>query len=378
MPDNPDLLDRERVLQSLRRRPDVEAPNLHAVDATDRLLLDTAVELGTTGPIAVIGDRYGALTLGAGAAFPDAEIRTHQDPITGVRALAANAAELGMADRYRGGGLDDVTRGARLVLLQLPRARTELAEIATAAAAYMHPDGILLAGGRVKHMAMMMNDVLRQSFDDVAAGLARQKSRVLTARGPKSGVAALGPRIGRIDELDIEVVAFGPVFSGATLDHGTAALLGNLDAMIGSEVHTAVDLGCGTGILAIALARRGLTVVATDRSDAAVRSAAATARRAGVRIDVLHDDAAGSIPDSSVDLVVCNPPFHEHTAVHSGGALKLFDAAGRILRPGGQLWTVHNTHLGYLRALRERVGATETVNRVGRYTVTRSIRAAER
>jgi 16S rRNA (guanine1207-N2)-methyltransferase len=30
------------VLDDLRRHPDVEAPNLHAVDATDRLLLDEA------------------------------------------------------------------------------------------------------------------------------------------------------------------------------------------------------------------------------------------------------------------------------------------------------------------------------------------------
>ncbi|WP_245650070.1 class I SAM-dependent methyltransferase [Millisia brevis] len=382
MPDNPDVLDREAVLRALRRRPDIEAPNLYAVDATDRLLLDTADDLAAAGdglrrgPIAVIGDRYGALTLGAAVAFPDATIGTHQDPITGVHALAANAADLGLTDRYRQGAVEDVADGARLVLMQLPRGRAELTELVTAAAHGMHPDGVLLAGGRVKHMAMMMTDVLAGSFRDVTAGLARQKSRVLTARGPEPDVAVVGPRIGRVAELNLDVVAYGPVFSGATVDHGTAALLGRLDAMLGPDVHTAVDLGCGTGILAVALAARGLSVIATDRSDAAIRSAAATAGRAGVAIEVLHDDAAASIPDGSVDLVVCNPPFHEHTAVHVGGALKLFAAAGRILRPGGQLWTVHNTHLGYLRALRDAVGPTESIAHTGRYTVTRSVRAA--
>jgi 16S rRNA (guanine1207-N2)-methyltransferase len=54
------------VLPKLRRRPDVEAPNLQAWDATDRLLLDTAAERMLPGSsLAVIGDRYGALTLGA-------------------------------------------------------------------------------------------------------------------------------------------------------------------------------------------------------------------------------------------------------------------------------------------------------------------------
>ena len=50
----------------LRRWPDVEAPNLQAWDATDRLLLDEAGAL-PDGPddVVVIGDRHGALTLGA-------------------------------------------------------------------------------------------------------------------------------------------------------------------------------------------------------------------------------------------------------------------------------------------------------------------------
>lgn len=380
VPDDSEVLGREAVLRALRRRPDIEAPNLHAVDATDRLLLDTAVQIGADGPVAVLGDRYGALTLGAAIDVPCADIRTHQDPITSVRALAANAAALGMSDRYRTGHLEEAVAGARLVLLQLPRGRAELTELVTAAAEYMHPDGVLLAGGRVKHMAMMMTDVLRESFEDVAAGLARQKSRVLTARGPRPNATAVGPRVARIapPELGeaIEVVAYGSTFSGATLDHGTAALLGHLDAMLGRRVRTAVDLGCGTGILAVALAARGVSVIATDRSDAAIRSTVATAERAGVQLEVLHDDAAEAVPDASVDLVVCNPPFHEHTAVHSGGAVKLFEAAGRILRPGGSLWTVHNTHLGYLRALRSAVGVTEVIEHTGRYTVTRSVRGA--
>ncbi|HVD28697.1 MAG TPA: SAM-dependent methyltransferase, partial [Mycobacteriales bacterium] len=56
------------VLSLLRRAPDVEAPELVAVDATDRLLLDLAGELiARCGPgeVAVVDDGYGALTLGA-------------------------------------------------------------------------------------------------------------------------------------------------------------------------------------------------------------------------------------------------------------------------------------------------------------------------
>ena len=57
-----------RCFGRLRRDPDVEAPDLVAVDATDRLLLDEAAALlAACGPgeVVVVDDSYGALTLGA-------------------------------------------------------------------------------------------------------------------------------------------------------------------------------------------------------------------------------------------------------------------------------------------------------------------------
>ena len=68
-----------------RRDPDVEAPELVAVDATDRLLLDTAAGLiAACGPgeVAVVDDGYGALTLGAVALHGAQDVRVAQDPVS--------------------------------------------------------------------------------------------------------------------------------------------------------------------------------------------------------------------------------------------------------------------------------------------------------
>ena len=111
-------------LDALRRYPDVEAANLFASDASDRLILDdasVAIAGAPAGGVVVIGDRYGALTLGAAALHGATAIRTHQDALTGERALAANADRLGLSV-YTSHGLDDaLVSGARVVLLQLPR-----------------------------------------------------------------------------------------------------------------------------------------------------------------------------------------------------------------------------------------------------------------
>lgn len=370
----------DELYDRLRRFPDVEAPNLFAVDGADRLLLDeaaTALESAAPGTVVVLDDQYGALTLGAAVRFGTENIRVHQDSIVAERALAANADREGLTDRYRSADLGaELLTGARVVLMRLPRSLTALAEIAEAIARFADPSVTVFAGGRDKHITLAMNEVLGRSFSDVRASRGRQKSRVLTARGATPGPLTYPVR-DTLTELDLVVVAHGAAFAGPRLDIGTRFLIDHLKR-VDPDVRVAVDLGCGTGILAALLARHrpDARVIATDQSAAAVASAAATAAANGVgdRVETLRDDVAGAIADGSVDVVVCNPPFHIGAAVHTGAALKMFDAAARILRPGGQMWTVYNSHLNYRPALSRVVGDTRVEGRNRKFTVTRSVR----
>ncbi|MEV8250051.1 methyltransferase [Microbacterium sp. NPDC076768] len=144
--------------------------------------------------------------------------------------------------------------------------------------------------------------------------------------------------------------------------------------------HDVLDLGCGTGALAVAYALTHPTarVVATDRSAAAVASARATvvANAVTERVTVTHDDAASDLPDASFDVVLLNPPFHLGSSIHTGAATRLFEAAARVLRPGGELFTVFNSSLGYRPELTRLIGVTEQLQRTSKFTVTRSVRRA--
>ncbi|MFB2599006.1 class I SAM-dependent methyltransferase [Herbiconiux sp. P17] len=373
----------EFSFDALRRAPDVEADNLFAVDASDRLILDEANgaledTVGQPGAVAVIGDNYGALTLGAAAVLDLHGIRVQQDARSSELALAANArrvVDVDLRGRYTNHPLGrELLEGATVVLVQLPRSLAALDDIARAIAAYAHPDVVVYAGGRVKHMTPAMNEVLGASFDEVSATLARQKSRVLVARSPRDGVGAALHRREFHADLDLWVCASGNAFAGTKVDIGTRLLIDHLDEMA-PEARTAIDLGCGTGVLAALLARRrgadGLRVIATDQSEAAVDSARETMAANGLAdlVEVVRDDALGDFDDDSADLIVLNPPFHVGSTVHAGIALKLFEAAGRVLRPGGELWTVFNSHLSYRAALQRAVGPTRQVDRNPKFTV---------
>lgn len=351
-------------LTALRRWPDVEADNLFAYDATDRLLLELAQPHLADATLAVIGDSYGALTLGAGVPGT----RVHQDGLLGERALAANAEGFDYESHPLGQSL---LAGATLVLLRLPRSLDELEEQLDAIARWADPSVTVIAGGRVKHLTPTMNPIMLRYFDTLDVSLAQQKSRAFTLRGPKPVGDPVFPKTDT--HGDLVVAAHGAVFAGTTIDIGTRTLL-SVVGRAAPTSGTAIDLGCGSGVLAASVARMkpAMRVIATDQSAAAVASARLTAELNGVgdRVEVVRDDGLQSQPDASAQLIVLNPPFHIGATVHTGLALRMFEDAGRVLAPGGELWTVFNTHLGYRQALARAVGPTDLVTHNDKFTVT--------
>lgn len=375
----------EDLLGALRCDPEIPAPDLVAVDAADRLVLDEAASLlerAEPGTVVVVGDRYGAVTLGAVDRFGLTGVRAHTDRLTGELALAENAARLDRADAFRSlADLGpDLVSGARVVLLLLPRSLDALDEIAALVARHADPSVALVAGGREKHMSRAMNDVLARHFGQVRASRGRQKARVLHAAGPRAvdGGVPAWPATARHDDLGLTVRAHGAAFAGARVDIGTRFLVEHLADAV-PDARAAVDLGCGTGVLASALAaaRPDIEVVATDESAAAVASARATveANVLADRVRVQRARGTAGIPDASADLVLLNPPFHVGAAVHDGVARGLFAEAARVLRPGGELWCVWNSGLGYRPALQAAVGPTRQVARNPKFTITASRRA---
>ncbi|XIE81267.1 HemK2/MTQ2 family protein methyltransferase [Streptomyces sp. SBR177] len=96
-----------------------------------------------------------------------------------------------------------------------------------------------------------------------------------------------------------------------------------------------LDLCTGTGILAVAAARRGARATASDISRAAVAAARSNALLYGCDVRVLHGDLAAPVAGERFDLVTVNPPYVPARAPHAptGGLRRAWDAGpdGRLL-----------------------------------------------
>lgn len=81
------------------------------------------------------------------------------------------------------------------------------------------------------------------------------------------------------------------------------------DALPQDLVGEAVlDVGTGSGVIAVAAAERGAEVVAVDVNPTAVAAARANAERADVDADVRESDMFAAV-EERFDLVACNPPY---------------------------------------------------------------------
>ncbi|MFT8395255.1 class I SAM-dependent methyltransferase [Propionibacterium sp.] len=261
--------------------------------------------------------------------------------------------------------------GVDMVWMRLPKALSALDEYAELIAAFADPQVQVIAAARTKNLTRSMNDVLAKHFEGVSASLGKNKCRALRAADAKPKELSW-PRERLHPDLGIGVIAHGMVFATNKVDDGTVLLAARCPDLHGEVL---VDFGCGSGILATLLARanREAEVHAVDTSWAAVDSTRITAEANGQRVDVHWAEALTGLGDDSVDVVVMNPPFHRGIAKDSEPALEMFAETGRVLRPGGELWCVYNSHLPWKARLNDAVGPTSVETQNPFYTLTRSV-----
>lgn len=134
----------------------------------------------------------------------------------------------------------------------------------------------------------------------------------------------------------IKAVSRPGVFSHRHLDLGSRAIL---DTMIVNPGEKVLDIGCGSGVLALAAAQRaeGVSAVGVDSNARAVQCLAEGAALNGTPQVSSVLDASGKVPDpGTYDLVLGNPPYYSHYKI----AEIFMQAAKLAMKPGGRVMMV--------------------------------------
>ncbi|RMQ41282.1 Ribosomal RNA large subunit methyltransferase G [Pseudomonas cichorii] len=335
----------------LIRQPEQQDEPLQAFDAADEYLLNHVAEIGLTlqSKVLVLNDSFGAL---AASLAQHAAVVSSGDSYLAAQALEKNLARNGMA--YDAVPLipasEALTGPFDWVLIRVPKTMALLEEQLIRLQGQLAPGARVVAAAMVKHLPRSAGELLEEYVGPVQASLAVKKARLLFAI-PESRPHLTSPYPTRyqLDQPAIELLNHANVFCRDGLDIGTRAFLPYLPKNLGSA--RVADLGCGNGVLAIASAldnpQAQYTLV--DESFMAVQSAAENWRATLGEREVLiraADGLASQDPDS-LDVVLCNPPFHQQQVVGDFLAWRMFLQARASLVVGGALYIVGNRHLGY-------------------------------
>ena len=234
------------------------------------------------------------------------------------------------------------------------------------------PGTPVIAGAMVKHLPRAAGDLLERYIGPVQASLAVKKARLLSAQvQAKPLFISPYPTRYHLDEPAIELLNHANVFCREGLDIGTRAFLPHLPKNLGAA--RVADLGCGNGVLAIASALNNPDAHYTlvDESFMAVQSARENWQAALGDRDVIvraDDGLAGQEPQS-LDVVLCNPPFHQQQVVGDFLAWRMFHQAREALVVGGALYIVGNRHLGYHSKLAKLFRGVEQVAATPKFVI---------
>ncbi|MBA1271820.1 methyltransferase [Stutzerimonas azotifigens] len=372
------ILDSPFARLDLIRQPEQPNEPLQAFDAADEYLLSHLHEQGLQADsrVLILNDAFGALACSLAG---HAQVISSGDSHLAHLALQKNLQRNELAaDGLVFVPASETAQGPfDWVLIRVPKTLALLEEQLIRLQGQLAPGAQVIAAAMVKHLPRAAGDLLERYIGPVQASLAVKKARLLFASPEqKASVDSPYPTRYRLDEPLLTLVNHANLFCRESLDIGTRAFLPHLPRALG-DLRVA-DLGCGNGVLGIIYAlhnpQASLTLV--DESYMAVQSARENWQAAlGDRpADIRAGDGLAEQPPASLDLVLCNPPFHQQQVVGDFLAWRMFTQAKAALAKGGELWIVGNRHLGYHLKLKRLFGKVEQVAATPKFVILRAIK----
>lgn len=343
-----------KPITEIKRYPVRKNETLQGWDSADELILQHMKQLDLSGKkILIINDQFGALSCG----LEGFDCTTYTDSYVSMMGIRQNSQQRIQPIN----NLKDLKGEYDYVLIQIPKNMSFFEDILCHLTQHLHAQSKVICGSMVKHLAPTSFDLLNKYIGKTSTSLAQKKARLVFADFEKSNVQSPYPLSVKIESFEVPFVNNSNLFSRDKLDIGTRFFLEHIPR---GEYKTILDLGCANGIIGIKakMQNSNAKIYFSDDSAMAIESAKTNYQ------NHFKDEASyfwtncfEGQPKNSLDLVLCNPPFHQGNTIGDFIAWQMFQDAYDSLKVGGTLRVIGNSHLGYQVKLKKLFGNSNII-----------------
>ncbi len=355
-------------MQNLRRYPQKKNDLLQAWDSADELMLKHIKSQDLTGKrILIINDHFGALSCG----LEGQDTTTYTDSYVASMGIRQNSA----GRIHPLNNLQDISGVYDYVLIQIPKNMSYFEDLLCRLTSHLTSNSQLICGSMVKHLAPTSFDLLNKYIGATTTSLAEKKARLVFARFEKSPIVSPYPQTVKLDSFEFPFSHNSNLFSRDKLDIGSRFFLQNLPS---GNFNTILDLGCANGVIGIKakMLNPKAKIIFADESAMAIESAKTNYQNHFKdSAEFVWTNCFEGQPKGALDLVLCNPPFHQGTTIGDFIALQMFQDAYESLKVGGVLRVIGNTHLGYQVRLKRLFGNSTILDTNQKFLICESVKS---
>jgi len=340
--------------------------SLQAWDSADEYLINHINEQGLINAqtkVALFNDAFGTLATNfchCGSENPS--VISINDSYISSQGTSYNIEQNNLDDSKieQLNSLDSLPNDIDVILYKIPKSKSLLIEQLIQIKKSVSEQCIFIAADRAKEIHSSTLKVFEKHLGTTKTSLAVKKARLVFCQFDNKQVhQSPFPTVWSLAHIstndspsrDLTISNHANVYAREKLDIGARYFIENLPKV---AAHTKViDLGCGNGVI-------GLTVLANqpeahvqfiDESSMAMASAKHNIMTNMPEMinqcEFTLNDSLTDIEGGSVDLILCNPPFHQNTATTDHIAWQMFKDSHRVLKKGGELRIIGNQKLAY-------------------------------
>lgn len=353
-----------QIFEELKRYPHLVNSDLRAWDAADELILNSDLDFQDK-KILIINDSFGAISF----ALKENNPISYTDSYVATKATKINTSSANIIN-----SLNETDEIFDLVIIRLPKNLSFFEDILIQITRKINKKSEVVCASMIKHMSKGHFDLLNKYIGDTTTSLAKKKARLIFATSERDTVENIYPKEIELPLWPHKITNASNLFSREKLDIGTRFFLENIPS---GSFEKILDLGCANGIIGLAAKKKNNNskIIFSDESFLSIECSKKNyTDNFEDEADFYFTNCLEDYEEEDIDLVLCNPPFHQGTTVGDFIAWQMFKDSFGALKKGGKIRVIGNSHLGYHLKLKKIFKNSEIVTKNKKFVIIDAIK----